>query len=176
MSAPSASPTRVSRFSWRCPWVEPAISSGRQTSTGPSTRLVELLVLALSLAVVTAGCGSSSELGRSSLATQAQAVRSLAAEGALLAGDTAAGRTTGAYRREHASELATAASSATRSLAAARTTRALAQKLHALHAIAWHVASQLERLGHASNDDARTLERELQAGADASAKLDEALA
>jgi hypothetical protein len=133
-----------------------------------------LLTLALLLALVVSGCGKSTPT--SSLAKQAEAVQSLAAEGALLAGDTAAARSTAVHRREHSSELASAASKAATALDTAKTTAALEPRLRRLHGIAVRVESQLKRLEGASKAEARTLERELQAAADSSEKLGEGLA
>jgi hypothetical protein len=134
-------------------------------------------VLALLVVCVAAGCGgSNSRLTASSLAKRAEAVQSLAAEGALLAGDSAAGRTTGVYRHEHASELSSSASKAASSLASASTTSALEPKLARLRGLARRVASGLQRLGNASTTESRVLARELQAAADASARLGDELA
>ena len=102
-------------------------------------------------------------------------MQSLAAEGALLAGDSAAGRSTGVYRREHSSELAAAASKAARSLETAKTTSALEPRIRRLHGIALRVGSQLKHLEGASKAEARALEHELQAAADSSEKLGEGL-
>jgi hypothetical protein len=134
------------------------------------------LLLALAVALVAAGCGSSSKLGASSLAKQADALQSLSAEGALLAGDAASGRTTGVYRREHSSELSSAASKAARSLTSARTAPALAPDLRRLRALATRVSSRLQRLGGASKPDSRSLARELQAAATAAEKISKQLA
>jgi hypothetical protein len=130
-------------------------------------------VLALGLLVVcsTSGCGGDSTLAASSLAKRAEAVQSLAAEGALLAGDSAAGKTIGVYRHEHASELSSSAAKAATSLASASTTSALEPKLVRLRALAGRVTSRLQRLEDASTTESRVLARELQAAADASAKL-----
>ena len=139
-------------------------------------RACSVLALWLLVLCVAAGCGGSSRLSASSLAKRAEAVQSLAAEGALLAGDSAAGRTIGVYRREHASELSSTASRAASSLASASTTSALEPRLVRLRELARHVASGLHRLADASTTESRVLAHELQAAADASAKLGHGLA
>jgi DNA-binding transcriptional regulator YdaS (Cro superfamily) len=68
-------------------------------------------------------------LGSSALSQHAKTVQSLAAEGALLAEDAVAGRTTSVYTREHAAELAKAASREAASLQKAKTDAALEPKL-----------------------------------------------
>lgn len=139
-------------------------------------RACSVLALGLLVLCVAAGCGGSSRLGASSLTKRAEAVQSLAAEGALLAGDSAAGRTIGVYKHEHASELSSAASRAASSLASASTTSALAPRLVRLRELARRVASGLHRLADASTTESRVLAHELQAAADASARLGQGLA
>jgi hypothetical protein len=134
-------------------------------------RACSVLAVWLLLVCVASGCGGGSRLAASSLAKQAEAVQSLAAEGALLAGDSAAGRTIGVYRHEHASELTSAASKAASSLASASTSSGLEPKLVRLRQLAGRVTSRLQRLENASKAESRGLARELQAAADASAKL-----
>ena len=73
------------------------------------------LVVALGLGVVVlfgAGCGGGGPLGVKALSQESRSLQSLAAEGALLAQDVAAGRTTRVYARVHSSDLSTAASQA----------------------------------------------------------------
>jgi len=55
-----------------------------------------------------AGCGAG-ELSASALSKQADSLRSLAAEGALLAEDASAGKTTRTFSRVHSSDLDKAA-------------------------------------------------------------------
>jgi hypothetical protein len=154
---------------------DPALHAVQQAiASEPFTSTRVLLTLALLLAVVVSGCGTSTP--PSALAKQAAAVQSLAAEGALLAGDAADGRATGVYRREHSSELAAAASKAATALDRAKTTPALEPRLRRLHRIAVRVSAQLKHLEGASKAGARAVERELQAAADSSEKLGEGLA
>ena len=127
------------------------------------------------LALAVTGCGQSSTVSRSSLAKRAAAVQSLAAEGALLAGDVADGRSTTVFQREHSSELSKSAGKAASSLASAKTTPALEPDLRRLRILATRAESQLRRLGHASEHDARGLEHGLQSVADSSEKLGDTL-
>lgn len=129
------------------------------------------LVAGAALACLAAGCGNSGTLDAAALSQQAKAVQSTAAEGALLAGDAAAGRSTHIYRRQQAAALAKAASSTTASLSTARTEPALTPKLRRLTAVAGRASRALERLGSASGSELRVLARELQSAADTSAKI-----
>ena len=106
-------------------------------------------------------------MGSASLLQQAKSLQSHAAEGALLAEDAAAGRTTSVYTREHAADLAKAASGEAASLEKAKTDPALEPKLRRLRTLAARVASELGRLGDASRDERRRLGRALNAAAQA---------
>jgi hypothetical protein len=132
-------------------------------------RLGGVFVVACAILLCT-GCGSG-ELGTKGLAEQSKAVQSLAAEGALLAEDSAAGKSTGVYRREHAADLSKAAATAEASLQKARTTTALEPKLRELAAIAARVRADLGRLGGASEGEQRTLGRALETAAHASERI-----
>lgn len=121
--------------------------------------------------VLCAGCGSAGSLGAKGLAEQSKAVQSLAAEGALLAEDSVAGKSTGVYRREHAAELSAAASKAESSLKVATVAPALGPKLRELAAVAGKVHADLRRLGGASRDQQRALGRKLEAAAHESERI-----
>jgi hypothetical protein len=135
-----------------------------------------VLALALVAVLLTAACGGQGTLGAKALGEQSKAVQSLAAEGALLAQDAAAGKSIGIYRREHSSELATAASKAEASLAGARTEHSLEPKLRALTALAGKVHADLKRLAHASEAEQRALGKALDAAAHTSERIGEQLA
>ena len=141
-----------------------------------SLRRERLLVLGATLALLGAGCGSGGKLGAKALSQQAKSLQSLAAEGALLAQDAVAGKTTGVYTREHSSDLYKAASQAEASLKVAKTEPALRPKLRRLAALAAQVSAGLKLLGGASKDKRRKLGRELQAAARESEKIGEGLA
>ena len=140
-----------------------------------ATRAGAALLVAVAL-FVAAGCGGGGTLGPESLAKHAEAVQSLAAEGALLAGDSAAGRSTRVFREEHSAELAEAAASAATALKKGEAEPPLGPKLHRLAAIATRVQTDLERLGSASTAEQREIERRLEAAARTSEKLGEELA
>jgi hypothetical protein len=134
-------------------------------------------VACLAVALTLAGCGGSGgPLGRSSLAKQADEVRSLAAEGGLLAQDGADGRTTAIFVREHGSYLAGAATTAESSLRRASAKAGLRQQLHTLRTLSAEVRDQLKRLGAASRAEERTIAAALGKAADAAAKVGQGLA
>jgi hypothetical protein len=130
--------------------------------------------LILGLALLCAGCGGGA-LSASALSKQADSLRSLAAESALLAKDASSGKTTRTFTRVHASDLEKVASQAASSLAKAKTKPKLESKLHKLATLARGVSSDLDRLGSASNGVQRTLANELQRAADQSNQISEDL-
>jgi hypothetical protein len=132
---------------------------------GMSLRRARVLVLAVILALVAAGCGGGGKLGAKALSQQSKSLQSLAAEGALLAQDAVSGKTTRIYTREHSSDLYKAASQAEASLKAAKTEPALQPKLRQLVILAAQVSAALKRLGGASKEEERALGRELQTAA-----------
>jgi hypothetical protein len=134
-------------------------------------------VACLAVALTLVGCGGSGgPLGRSSLAKQADQVRSLAAEGGLLAQDGADGRTTAIFVREHGSYLAGAATTAASSLQRANAKAGLTKQLHTLRTLSAEVRDQLKRLGGASRAEERDIAGTLGKAADAAAKLGQGLA
>jgi hypothetical protein len=130
-----------------------------------------VLVLAVILALLGAGCGNGGKLGAKALSQQSKSLQSEAAEGALLAQDAVSGKTTRIYIREHSSDLYKAASKVEASLNAAKTEPALQPKLRRLTALVTQVSVALKRLGDASKDEQRVLGRELQAAAQESEKI-----
>jgi hypothetical protein len=126
------------------------------------------------VALFGAGCGGG-KLGAKALSRESASLRSLAAEGALLAEDAVSGKTTGIYTREHSADLNKAASEAEASLKAAKTEPALEPKLRRLAVLAAQVRADLERLGNASKEEERALGRGLQAAADESQRIGESL-
>jgi hypothetical protein len=150
--------------------------SEREEGLPKSRRHAGVLVLAVLACLLAAACGGQGQLSAKALVKQSEAVQSLAAEGALLAQDAAAGKSTGTYRREHSSELATAASTAEASLEAATTEPALEAKLRALTALAGKVRADLKRLANASEAEQRTLGKTLDAAAHQSERIGEQLA
>jgi hypothetical protein len=140
-----------------------------------SVCLKEALVLGVVVALFGAGCGGGAKLGVNVLSQESKSLQSLAAEGALLAQDVAAGKTTRVYARVHSSDLSTAASQAEALLKTTKTAPALEPKLHQLAVLAARVRADLERLGGASKEEGRTIGRELQAAAQESQKISEEL-
>jgi hypothetical protein len=141
-----------------------------------SRRTYGALVVALLAVLLTAACGGQGTLDAKALEQQSKAVQSLAAEGALLAQDSAAGKSTGIFRREHSNELSAAASKTEASLASASTEPALEPKLHALTALAGKVGADLKRLASASEAEQRALGRTLDKAAHQSERIGEQLA
>ena len=140
------------------------------------SRACALALLLAVLATAAGGCGGGGAVGRASLAKQSEAVQSLAAEGALLAEDAAAGRSTGIFREQHSAELAKAAATVERSLESARTDEQLRPELRRLRSLAERVRVDLGRLGSASTAEQRTLARRLEGAASESEKVGEELA
>jgi hypothetical protein len=134
-------------------------------------RLQRVVVLGIILALLGAGCGSARKLGATALSQRSKSLRSEAAEGALLAQDAAAGKTTRIYTRQHASDLHEAAARDAASLKAAETKAASEPELRELRTLATRVAADLEGLGAASRDEQRRLGRELQAAAEESRRI-----
>ena len=128
----------------------------------------------LAVALLCVGCGGS-ELSASALSKQADSLRSLAAEGALLAKDALAGKTTRTFSRVHSSDLEKTASKAAASLETAKTKPALESKLQRLASLARRISDDLDRLGRASKGEQRSLANELQRAAERSNQIAESL-
>jgi uncharacterized phage infection (PIP) family protein YhgE len=131
--------------------------------------------LVVALVLLSAGCGGGGELGASALSKQADSVRSLASEGALLAGDASADRATHVFTRVHSSELQKAAAQSASTLETSKTKPALEPKLHRLATLARGVSDDLDQLGSASKSEQRTLANELQRAAEQSNRIAESL-
>ena len=99
------------------------------------------------------------------IAKESTSLQSLAAEGALLAQDSAAGKTTAIYTRVHSEALSKAASKAAASLQTAKTKPALEPKLRRLASLASEVSADLKRLGHASKQEQSASRAELETAA-----------
>jgi hypothetical protein len=134
-----------------------------------------VLTLVACASLLSTACGGSGSLSAKSLSEHSKAVQSLAAEGALLAGDSVAGKSTGTYRREHAADLSAAAAKAEKALEHATAAPGLGPKLRELRAVAARVHTELARLGGASKDEQRALRRALEAAADRSEHIGAAL-
>ena len=126
--------------------------------------------LVVALVLLSAGCGGG-ELSAGALSKEADSVRSLASEGALLAEDSSAGKTTHIFTRVHSSELEKAAAQSASTLEASKTKPALEPKLHRLATLARGVSDNLQQLGSAPKSEQRTLANELQRAADQSNRI-----
>jgi hypothetical protein len=123
------------------------------------------LALVVAFALLASACGSSGTLSASALTKESTALQSLAAEGALLARDSAAGRTTGIYTRVHSQDLYKVASKSAKSLQSAKTKPGLEPKLRKTASLASKVSVDLKRLGHASKAEQSRLAGELESSA-----------
>jgi hypothetical protein len=128
----------------------------------------------LAVALPCAGCGGG-QLSASALSNQADSLRSLAAEGALLAEDASAGKTTHTFTRVQSSDLDKVASKAAASLETAKTKPALESELHRLASLAQTISDDLDRLGDASKSEQRSHANELQRASDQSNQIAEGL-
>ena len=102
-------------------------------------------------------------------------MRSLAAEGALLAKDASAGKTTGTFTRVHASDLHQTASKTASTLQTAKSEPAVEPKLRRLAMLARSVSDDLDRLRNASRSEQRRLATELDRAAERSNGISESL-
>jgi hypothetical protein len=100
-------------------------------------------------------CGSQGTLGKKALSKEATGIESLAAEGGLLAGDAAGGRSTSTFTRIHARFLRDAARTSAGTLERGGTAKA-----RRLAGLANRVGNDLERLSRSGSD--RDLQRLLQ--------------
>jgi len=161
-----------------------APASGRRRFRGASTRkkvrvrvrkrnwCVQAAAI-LAATLLSAGCGG--ELSASALSKQADSLRSFAAEGALLAEDASAGKTTRTFSRVHSSDLDKAASKAAASLETAKTKPALESERRRLASLAQRISDDLDRLGNASKGEQRSVANELQRAAEQSNQIAEGL-
>lgn len=134
-----------------------------------------LLLVSLSCGLVAAGCGGGGSLGANALSKEADNLQSLSAEGALLAGDAAAGKTTAIYTQQHATELRAAARNTAESLTKATAAPGLRSSLRELRRLASRVTVELGRLGSASRSEQARIARELGKAAKQSEKIGQGL-
>ena len=125
------------------------------------------LAVLVGIGLLAAGCGSGGTLSAKALSQESSTLQSLAAEGALLARNSAGGRTTHVYTRVHSEYLQKAASQSAQLLQSAKTKPALQPKLRRTARVATKVTSELEQLGHASSAEQQRLARELERNAKA---------
>ena len=120
-----------------------------------------VIVLVVSVVIV-AGCNGGT-VDRHALTNDAATIDSVACEGALLAHDVAAGKTTSNYTREQAEELAIQSSNLADALAKRPALASIEQKVRAKAKDAAVVAAVLQRLQDNPSDRevAATVERRL---------------
>jgi hypothetical protein len=113
-------------------------------------------------------CGGQGTLGKKALSQEAKGIESLAAEGSLLAGNAARGRSTSTFTRIHARFLRDAAGSSAGSLVRGGTSKA-----RRLAQLADRVGNDLERLSRSGSDRdlQRLLQHDLAQAADATKRL-----
>ena len=124
-------------------------------------------VAALVALVVIAGCGGGGALDEQAFQKEAESIQSFAAEGALLAGEVADGKSTVPFTRVHAGELREQAASLETKLAAAKAAPEIEAELAEAVALAGDVAASLDQLERAPGDAdrARGAQRKLKAAA-----------
>jgi hypothetical protein len=135
-------------------------------------------VLAIAASLGLSGCGGSQSLDVEALQKEAEAIESLAAEGALVAGDLSEGDTTSAFVRVHAEALGKHAQIVVASLAPdkAKPAPGLSQEVGRAHALARSVRADLTQLeGSPSPEAAASLRDRLERKAEDAKRLAELL-
>jgi hypothetical protein len=134
--------------------------------------LIARIAVPLAALLLLAACGGQGTLGKKALSQEAKGIQSLAAEGGLLAGDAARGRSTTVFTRVHARYLRDAARTSAGTLQHGGTS-----KSRSLSRLADRVANDLERLSRSGSDRdlQRLLEHDLALAVDATKRLDKSL-
>jgi hypothetical protein len=114
------------------------------------------------LALLASGCGGGGTLSAKGLSQESKSLKSLAAEGALLARQADAGKTTNIFRRVHSGYLYKAASKSSTSLRTAKTEPGLDAELRKLKHASGQLSDDLKRLGHASKGQLPGIARDLE--------------
>jgi hypothetical protein len=122
---------------------------------------VTALAIAGALLLAASGCGGGT-LSAKALSQESKSLKSLAAEGALLARDAQADKTTRTFQRVHSGYLYKTASKSSASLSKAKAAPGAAQELQKLTTLASELSADLKRLGDASNDELPGLARDLE--------------
>jgi hypothetical protein len=134
--------------------------------------LIARIAVPLVAILLLAGCGGQGTLGKKALSQEATGIESLAAEGGLLAGNAARGRSTSTFTRMHARFLRDAARTSAGTLERGGTTKA-----RRLARLANRVGNDLERLSRSGSDRdlQRLLQHHLALAVDATKRLDKSL-
>jgi hypothetical protein len=103
-------------------------------------------IVAFVTVLLLSGCGGSS-LTKKALQQEAKGIHALAAEGSLLAGDAARGRSTVVFTRIHSRYLRASADSSAKTLGAGTTSEA-----RRLAALATRLRDDLDRLAHSDSN------------------------
>jgi len=132
-----------------------------------------LLVAVVALLLAT-GCGGASSLDAKAVRTSAEAVRSSAADGALLADDVARGRTFATFVHAHAGELATRMEREAATLRSSPSSGSVRRDARDVATLAEQVARLTGRLGAGADDgEARRIAERLRRAADGAKRLAE---
>jgi hypothetical protein len=133
---------------------------------------VARIAVPLAALLLLAACGGQGTLGKKALSQEATGIESLAAEGGLLAGDAARGRSTSTFTRVHSRFLRDAARTSAGTLERGGTSNA-----RRLAHLADRVANDLERLSRSGSDRdlQRLVQHDLALAVDATKRLDESL-
>ena len=117
--------------------------------------------------VLVAGCGGGGTLDEEAIQREAEAIQSFAAEGALLAGDVADGKSTVPFTRVHAGELHEQASKLEQTLSEAKAAPAVEEELAQAVAVIDDVVATLDQLERSPGDSelARGAQRKLEQAA-----------
>ena len=113
------------------------------------------------LLLAASGCGGGT-LSAKSLSQESKSLKSLAAEGALLAKDAEAGKSTSIFRRVHSDYLYKTAAKSSKSLSTAKAAPGAARELQKLTKLSSELSADLKKLGKASNDELAGLARDLE--------------
>jgi hypothetical protein len=135
-------------------------------------RLIARIAIPLAALLLLVACGGQGTLGKKALSQEAKGIQSLAAEGSLLAGDAARGRSTTVFTRVHARFLRDAARKSAATLEHGGTSKA-----QRLGRVADRVGNDLERLSRSGSDRdlQRLLEHDLALASAAAKRLDKSL-
>ena len=135
-------------------------------------RLIARIAIPLAALLLLVACGGQGTLGKKALSQEAKGIQSLAAEGSLLAGDAARGRSTTVFTRVHARFLRDAARKSAATLEHGGTSKA-----QRLGRVADRVGNDLERLSRSGSDRdlQRLLQNDLALAVDATKRLDKSL-
>jgi hypothetical protein len=143
----------------------------------PGRRALVALALGSILLSGSAGCGGGGSLNAEALKKEVEAVESLGVEGSLVAKGAAGAKTTTAFTRVHAEELAQTATEEATKLKSAKVLPGLQKKAREAAALSTRIAALLTKLGAKPGDRAvaRDAAKRLDEAASSAGKLGEGL-